>query len=479
MNIAKNSYKYLSNFKNKNMKKFSFLLIACTSIFTANAQWKLTGNAGTTAGTNYLGTTDAKDLVLKTNGLERLRITAGTGTLKAADPVSDYVLYATKSGDGTGLYVNTTYQGSPTSIYGRSTCLGVYGYGFQGVKGYGYGYASTGVYGDGYSYGVQGIGHDGSQSIGVYGSGDLYGVKGQSISGNGVYATSASGYALYAVSTSYRGLYCQSGSGWYSAWFNGDVYATGVFTSSDARLKKNIVGVENAMDIINKLQPKHYDFRNDGVYANMNLPKGPHYGLLAQDVEKILPALVKEEKFNTNVAKVASTKKITDNMTPDEIRNAYKEAMKDANAQPDYIDVKAVNYTELIPVMIKGMQELSKQNEEKTKQIDDLQQQINTLKANNATQSKTALLNNASLSQNSPNPFAGATSISYKLPSTYTKAEIIITNTSGNVIKRTDVSGSGNGIIAINASLLTPGTYKYSLYVNGIVTETKQMIVQK
>jgi hypothetical protein len=36
--------------------------------------WRLTGNAGTTSATNFLGTIDAQDLVLKTNNAEALRI---------------------------------------------------------------------------------------------------------------------------------------------------------------------------------------------------------------------------------------------------------------------------------------------------------------------------------------------------------------------------------------------------------------------
>jgi hypothetical protein len=39
--------------------------------------WKVDGNSGTTAGTNFLGTTDAQDLVFKTNNQERLRIKEG------------------------------------------------------------------------------------------------------------------------------------------------------------------------------------------------------------------------------------------------------------------------------------------------------------------------------------------------------------------------------------------------------------------
>ena len=41
---------------------------------SANAQWSLTGNSGTTAGTNFIGTTDNRALVLKTNNSEKMRI---------------------------------------------------------------------------------------------------------------------------------------------------------------------------------------------------------------------------------------------------------------------------------------------------------------------------------------------------------------------------------------------------------------------
>lgn len=42
--------------------------------------WAITGNAGTTAGTNFLGTTDANDMVFKANNVERMRIVNGTSS---------------------------------------------------------------------------------------------------------------------------------------------------------------------------------------------------------------------------------------------------------------------------------------------------------------------------------------------------------------------------------------------------------------
>ena len=40
----------------------------------ANDAWALTGNSGTTAGINFLGTIDAQDLVFKTGNSEGFRI---------------------------------------------------------------------------------------------------------------------------------------------------------------------------------------------------------------------------------------------------------------------------------------------------------------------------------------------------------------------------------------------------------------------
>ncbi len=39
--------------------------------------WRITGNSGTIAGTNYIGTNDAVDFVTKTNNSERMRVTSG------------------------------------------------------------------------------------------------------------------------------------------------------------------------------------------------------------------------------------------------------------------------------------------------------------------------------------------------------------------------------------------------------------------
>ena len=63
------------------------LKVAASSL--AN-DWKLDGNSGTTAGTNFLGTTDAQDLVFKTNNTEAVRFKSGESRLLFANP-GDFV----------------------------------------------------------------------------------------------------------------------------------------------------------------------------------------------------------------------------------------------------------------------------------------------------------------------------------------------------------------------------------------------------
>lgn len=64
-----------------------------------NNEWLLNGNSGTTPGTNYVGTTDAQDLVFKSNNVEGLRLQKSTeylGALGQDDPYTAMV-YGTGS----------------------------------------------------------------------------------------------------------------------------------------------------------------------------------------------------------------------------------------------------------------------------------------------------------------------------------------------------------------------------------------------
>jgi len=86
-----------------------------------------------------------------------------------------------------------------------------------------------------------------------------------------------------------------------------------------------------------------------------------------------------------------------------------------------------------------------------------------------------AIITNASLEQNKPNPFTHNTTIGYSLPETFTNAQIKISDKNGRILKTINISGSGTGTINVDASILSSGAYNYSLFVNGKLISIKQM----
>jgi len=106
---------------------------------------------------------------------------------------------------------------------------------------------------------------------------------------------------------------------------------TGNYTAvSDERLKKNIEPVESVLDKINSLQPRKYNMNEELNTAEK------HYGFIAQELEKIFPELV--------------------SVTPDD--------------GDGIADLRTVSYTELIPILVKALQE-------QQKLIEELQRSVN------------------------------------------------------------------------------------------------------
>ena len=120
---------------------------------TTGDGWLITGNAGTVAGTNFIGTTDAVDWVIKTGGAlaanERMRVRS-TGQVVQNNT-------AHFAGDAFSVYSNTTTNGTTTSINNAVGTFAVNGY----ASGNG-----TGVYGE-----TAG----GASTVGTAVWGDIYG----------------------------------------------------------------------------------------------------------------------------------------------------------------------------------------------------------------------------------------------------------------------------------------------------------------
>lgn len=120
--------------------------------------WSLTGNSGTTAGTNFLGTIDARDIRFHTNNIERARILSG-GTL-GVNSVGTTFSQLTVVGAGT----NDAVAGSANDNIAN---------GFWGRNAHASGTAVIGAsnnIGGVYPTNGAGVAGSGINSVGIYGS---------------------------------------------------------------------------------------------------------------------------------------------------------------------------------------------------------------------------------------------------------------------------------------------------------------------
>jgi hypothetical protein len=144
----------------------------------------------------------------------------------------------------------------------------------------------------------------------------------------------------------------------------GNIAKTGSLVgASDARIKKDIKSISNAMQIISQLDGKSYLF-NSEKYPNMNLPEGMQYGLIAQEVEQVMQDIVVSDLMNA----------------------------KDSNGRS--MSIKGVEYEQLIAILVNALKE---QNTT-----------IENLKANlNANNDRIAALEAAILKTDSPSSNTG------------------------------------------------------------------------
>lgn len=115
----------------------------------------------------------------------------------------------------------------------------------------------------------------------------------------------------------------------------GTLIATAISTTSDEHSKNNINTIESALaKKIKFLQPVSYTLQQDSAWLYDTSAKelrGTHYGLIAQDVQKVLPEVVYERNGNLSI-----------------------------------------NYIELVPLLIKTIQDLSMEVAELREQIKSL-----------------------------------------------------------------------------------------------------------
>ncbi len=267
---------------------------------------------------------------------------------------------------------------------------------------------------------------------------------------------------LTGSGTNDYGVYGESTTG-FGGYFVGGVTSGPAFSFSDRKIKKDINTIKNGIELLKQLNPVTYQLRTD-EFPELHLRKDKQYGFIAQEIEAILPELV---------------------------TRADKPEIKDSkgNLISKGVELKAVNYDGIIPVLTKAMQEQQVVIDEQQKVNENLQQQINELKTLLMVQSgKTERTNQAVslsdknsvvLNQNVPNPFAEQTLISYSIPTNTGKAQLHFYDATNKLIKSVEITEKGEGQVTVFASDLSNGLYTYTLVVDGKIMDTKKMVKNK
>lgn len=278
-----------------------------------------------------------------------------------------------------------------------------------------------------------------------------YGVVGGLNGSNGaaIFGTTDAGPYDAHLNGSYAGYFDGS------TYVNGNLTASAVYNLSDIRLKQNVTSLSENEDtnesVIGQLQKinvieynlksieheesslsKSKHFRNDAQVDEREQARR-HYGVSAQELQKIYPDLVLE-------------------------------------GQNGYL---AVNYTELVPLLIRSLQELKAELDE----VRGADSKSAMSRSSTKVVSRISETGNV-LYQNNPNPFKEQTTIRFNLADDSREAFICIFDMTGKVIKKLPVS-VGETSVSVGGWELEEGMFFYSLIVNGQEIDTKKMIISE
>ena len=337
----------------------------------------------------------------------------------------------------------------------------------------------VGIYGVarswGTSIGVKGITVDDSNSVGVYGGSPFY-----SLDRNfaGIYGSD------YYSSVPYFQY-----SGVYAGYFGGTVRATGPMyaqafyapsaTSSGNNNENRAVSLigegDSVTDKLRNVSSFELQHNEQSIQTRQSNPveeflKGRKFKDLTRQERLQFDSICS----NIEPVKTDPLASVNYGLDAEQLKAVFPKLV-----QQDKEGNYSINYVEMVPLLVKGMNEMSAK-------IETLEQQLEVEKQAKRVKSETTgIENNVSdidmvrMDQNKPNPFSESTVIGLNIPEKTQKANIFIYDLSGKQIQNVPVAERGETNITVYASDLGAGMYIYTLVIDGKVVVTRRMIVEK
>jgi hypothetical protein len=438
------------------------------SALVTGIAWALTGNSGTDPAVNFLGTTDAQPLVIRTNNTERMRVTAtgnvGIGTSAPAQRLhvvgnvqfTGALMPAGAAGSAGQVLVSLGAGAAPEWWYivsdGTTTTVNIGGGQIEIAANHVLPIWNAGqIQGNNVSGAAPNNGYILVWNVGtnqwepnpvtVAGAWGLTGNGGTNpafnflgttddqpviIKTNGVERMRISnsaynGYVGIGVTNpSYRLELPNQGNP------AGRGRANSWVTYSSMRWKEEIRPIENALERV--MQLRGYRFRWKPEYGGTE-----DIGFLAEEVARVVPEVVSYE--------------------------------------PDG-QVAGMDYSRLTALLVEAL----KQQQREIAELRSLVEQLLRQNGERGTGSQPSTIQDAWLGQNIPNPFAGTTTIPYYIPAGVSRAELVVRDVGGRELRRLELAERGaHGQVVLEMGLLGSGTYEYALVLDGRVVAVKQM----
>jgi len=292
--------------------------------------WLITGNSNIINGTNFIGTTNTSDFRIRTNNVERITV-KGTGAIglftNAPSATWLHSIPTALVSDFQFKWDNNLSGDAPARFQNTQTANG--NRVFLGVTNYnGTSFIASAVIGLALNNATQGNNLMGAEGVRGFSN---------STSGIGVYAGFTGGTSITAVGWA---LFSAGWAGGLTSWQN----------VSDERLKKDIRPIENALDKVMQVRGVEYSWRTD-EYASLHLSGDRQIGFIAQELETVFPSMVHNKGIPAD--------------------NGEQSAEMSQERESYYL--KAVSYTDMIPVLVEAIKDQQKIIEELTKRIEQLE----------------------------------------------------------------------------------------------------------
>ena len=278
------------------------------------------------------------------------------------------------------------------------------------------------------------------------------------------------GAGIYAIDNPFTySMSLSNIQGLYAAYFygstnlNGQTMAREIYTPADSRLSEDIVPIEarngDGMQTLDNL------LRMNVLEFNI---KSTHELKAPEEMEGEVTDEIREAYEYVKKKEEVMYSRRHYGLSAQELQEIYPDLVLEG--QDGYL---YINYTELVPLLIRSIQELKQE-------LNEIKENGNGIKKAPQTTSvnTTDIISQSVLYQNAPNPFKEKTTIRFKLDDEAMDAAICIFDMSGKMLKKLPIS-NGMESVSVNGYELGEGMFLYSLLVNGQEVDTKRMILSK